>query len=176
FHGRTLGALSVTGQSKYRDGFGPLVGPVKFLPYGDIAAARAAISTSTCAVILEPIQAEGGILLPPPGYLQDLRRHCSDTGTVLIFDEVQTGSGRTGTFYAFENEGVVPDVVTLAKGLAGGVPIGAMLAVEEVAGGFEPGSHASTFGGNPFATAAALYVQRAIDELGLLDHCREMGA
>jgi len=127
-------------------------------------------------VIVEPIQAEGGINLPPAGYLQELRRACTDAGAVLIFDEIQTGTGRTGTFYAFEGEGVVPDVVTLAKGMAGGVPIGAMLANEEVARGFEPGTHASTFGGNPFATAAALYVQQAIDELGLLEHCREMGA
>jgi predicted acetylornithine/succinylornithine family transaminase len=176
FHGRTMGALSVTGQAKYRSGFGPLVEPVRFLPFGDIAAARAAITDKTCAVIVEPIQAEGGILLPPPGYLQELRRHCTETGTVLIFDEVQTGSGRTGTFYAFENEGVVPDVVTLAKGLAGGVPIGAMLANEEVARGFEPGTHASTFGGNPLATAAALYVQRAIDAEGLLERCRDVGS
>jgi predicted acetylornithine/succinylornithine family transaminase len=176
FHGRTMGALSVTGQSKYRDGFGPLVTPVKFLPYGDLAAARAAITSSTCAVILEPIQAEGGILLPPPGYLQDLRRLCTETGTVLIFDEVQTGSGRTGTFYAFEKEGVTPDVVTLAKGLAGGVPIGAMLANEDVARGFEPGSHAATFGGNPLATAGALYIQQAIDQQNLLERCRDVGA
>ncbi len=176
FHGRTMGALSVTGQPKYRTGFGPLVEPVRFLPFGDIAAARAAITDKTCAVILEPIQAEGGILLPPPGYLQDLRRLCTDTGTVLIFDEVQTGSGRTGTFYAFENEGVVPDVVTLAKGLAGGVPIGAMLANEEVGRGFEPGTHASTFGGNPLATAGALYVQRAIDAENLLERCRDVGS
>lgn len=176
FHGRTFGALSVTGQAKYREGFGPLVGPVRFLPFGDLAAARAAIGPQTCAVIVEPIQAEGGINLPPPGYLQGLRRLCTDSGTVLIFDEIQTGSGRTGTFYAFEGEGVVPDVLTLAKGLAGGIPIGAMLANEEVARGFEPGTHASTFGGNPFATAAALYVQRAIDELGLLEHCREVGS
>jgi predicted acetylornithine/succinylornithine family transaminase len=176
FHGRTFGSLSVTGQPKYRDGFGPLVGPVRFLPFGDIAAARAAITNQTCAVIIEPIQAEGGINLPPPGFLQELRRLTSDTGTVLIFDEIQTGTGRTGTFYAFEGEGVVPDVVTLAKGLAGGVPIGAMLASEEVAAGFEPGTHASTFGGNPFATAAALYVQQAIDENGLLQHCRDVGA
>jgi predicted acetylornithine/succinylornithine family transaminase len=176
FHGRTFGSLSVTGQPKYRDGFGPLVGPVRFLPFGDLAAVRAAITDKTCAVIVEPIQAEGGINLPPPGFLQELRRLTSDTGTVLIFDEIQTGTGRTGTFYAFEGEGVVPDVVTLAKGLAGGVPIGAMLANEEVAAGFEPGTHASTFGGNPFATAAALYVQQAIDELGLLEHCRDVGA
>jgi predicted acetylornithine/succinylornithine family transaminase len=175
FHGRTLGALSVTGQPKYREGFGPLVTPVRFLPFGDVAAARAAITERTAAVIVEPIQAEGGINLPPAGYLQELRRACTDAGAVLIFDEIQTGMGRTGTFYAFEGERVVPDVVTLAKGLAGGVPIGAMLANEEVARGFEPGTHASTFGGNPFATAAALFVQNAIDQLGLLENCREMG-
>jgi predicted acetylornithine/succinylornithine family transaminase len=176
FHGRTFGALSVTGQAKYRDGFGPLVGPVRFIPFGDIAAARAAVSDATCAIIVEPVQAEGGINLPPPGFLQELRKLATETGTVLIFDEIQTGSGRTGTFYAFEGEGVVPDVITLAKGLAGGVPIGAMLANEDVARGFEPGTHASTFGGNPFATAAALYVQQAIDEQGLLAHCKEVGA
>jgi acetylornithine/N-succinyldiaminopimelate aminotransferase len=176
FHGRTMGALSVTGQAKYRAGFGPLVEPVRFLPFGDAGAARAAITTETCAVIIEPIQAEGGILLPPPGYLQELRRLCTDTGTVLIFDEVQTGVGRTGTFYGFEGEGVVPDIVTLAKGLAGGVPIGAMLANEEVARGFEPGTHASTFGGNALATAAALYVQRAIDGERLLERARDVGA
>jgi len=176
FHGRTMGALAVTGQAKYRNGFGPLVGPVRFLPFGDASVLRAAITDKTCAVIVEPIQAEGGIILPPPGYLQELRRVCSETGTVLIFDEVQTGVGRTGTFYAFENEGVVPDVVTLAKGLGGGVPIGAMLANEEVGRGFEPGSHASTFGGNPLATAAALYVQQTLDGKNLLEQCREVGA
>jgi predicted acetylornithine/succinylornithine family transaminase len=176
FHGRTMGALSVTGQAKYRTGFGPLVEPVRFLPFGDASVLRGAITENTCAVIVEPIQAEGGIVLPPPGYLQELRRLCTETGTVLIFDEVQTGVGRTGTFYAFENEGVVPDVVTLAKGLGGGVPIGAMLANEEVARGFEPGSHASTFGGNPLATAAALYVQQSLDANGLLERCRDVGA
>ncbi len=176
FHGRTIGALSVTGQSKYRDGFGPLFGPVKFLPFGDVEAVRTQITDRTCAVIIEPIQAEGGIHLPPPGYLQELRRRCTETGTVLIFDEVQTGVGRTGTFYGFEKEGVLPDVITLAKGLGGGVPIGAMLANEEVGRAFEPGTHASTFGGNPFATAAALYVQDTIDRLGLLERCREAGA
>ena len=175
FHGRTMGALSVTGQPKYRDGFGPLVTPVRFVPFGDPAAMRAAITERTAAVIVEPIQGEGGVNLAPAGYLQEVRRACTDAGAVLIFDEIQTGAGRTGTFYAYEGERVVPDIVTLAKGLAGGVPIGAMLANEEVARGFEPGTHASTFGGNPFATAAALYVQRAIDELGLLERCREMG-
>jgi acetylornithine/N-succinyldiaminopimelate aminotransferase len=176
FHGRTIGALSVTGQAKYREGFGPLFGPVKFLPFGDLEAMRAAVTSQTCAVIAEPVQAEGGIHLPPPGFLQELRRRCTETGTVLIFDEVQTGVGRTGTFYGFEKERVVPDVISLAKGLGAGVPIGAMLASEEVARGFEPGTHASTFGGNPFATAAALYVQEAIDRMGLLERCREAGA
>ena len=176
FHGRTMGALSVTGQPKYRDGFGPLITPVRFIPFGDAAAARAAITERTAAFIVEPVQGEGGVNLPPAGYLQEVRRVCSEVGAVLIFDEIQTGSGRTGTFFAFEGEGVVPDVVTLAKGMAGGVPIGAMLANEEVARGFEPSTHASTFGGNPFATAAALYIQQAIDELGLLEHCRDMGA
>jgi acetylornithine aminotransferase/acetylornithine/N-succinyldiaminopimelate aminotransferase len=176
FHGRTMGALSVTGQAKYRAGFGPLVEPVRFLPFGDGSALAGAVTEKTCAVIVEPVQAEGGIVLPPPGWLQELRRLCTDTGTVLIFDEVQTGVGRTGTFYAFEKEGVVPDVVTLAKGLGGGVPIGAMLANEEVARGFEPGTHASTFGGNPLATAAALHVQQAIDSLDLLERCRDVGA
>ncbi|MES1157733.1 MAG: aspartate aminotransferase family protein [Haliangium ochraceum] len=176
FHGRTVGALSVTGQAKYREGFGSLFGPVKFLPFGDLEAMRTQITDRTCAVIIEPIQAEGGIHLPPAGFLQELRRRCTDTGTVLIFDEVQTGVGRTGTFYGFEKEGVVPDVISLAKGLGGGVPIGAMLANEEVSRGFEPGTHASTFGGNPLAAAAALYVQDAIDRLGLLERCREAGS
>jgi acetylornithine aminotransferase/acetylornithine/N-succinyldiaminopimelate aminotransferase len=176
FHGRTMGALSVTGQEKYRAGFGPMVGPVRFLPFGDAAALRGALTDQTCAVIVEPIQAEGGILVPPVGYLQELRRLCTETGTVLIFDEVQTGVGRTGTFYNFENEGVVPDVITLAKGLAAGVPIGAMLANDDVSRGFEPGTHASTFGGNPLATAAALYVQHAIDAHGLLERARDVGA
>ena len=176
FHGRTIGSLSVTGQAKYREGFGPLFGPVKFLPFGDLEAMRSGVTTETCAVIIEPVQAEGGIHLPPPGFLQELRRRCTETGTVLIFDEVQTGVGRTGSFYAFEKERVVPDIISLAKGLGGGVPIGAILANEEVSRGFEPGTHASTFGGNPFAAAAALYVQDAIDRLGLLERCREAGA
>jgi len=176
FHGRTMGALSVTGQPKYRAGFGPMVEAVRFVPFGDAAAVREAVTDKTCAVIVEPIQAEGGIILPPPGFLQELRRVCTETGTVLIFDEVQTGVGRTGTFYAFENEGVVPDVVTLAKGLGGGVPIGAMLANEEIGRGFSPGSHASTFGGNPLATSAALYIQQAIDVNGLLERCRDVGS
>jgi acetylornithine/succinyldiaminopimelate/putrescine aminotransferase len=127
-------------------------------------------------MIIEPIQAEGGINLPPPGYLQELRRLCAERGALLILDEVQTGVGRTGTFYAFEREAMVPDVVTLAKGLAGGIPMAAMLASEEVSRAFEPGTHAATFGGNPLACAAALYLQQQIDERGLLARCQEMGA
>ena len=176
FHGRTMGALSVTGQAKYRQGFGPMVGDVRFIPFGSAEAARIAISERTCAVIAEPIQAEGGINLPPPGYLQELRHLCTERGALLIFDEIQTGVGRTGTFYAFEREAMVPDIVTLAKGLAGGVPMGAMLASEEVERAFEPGTHASTFGGNPLASAAALYIQQAIDEQNLLALCQETGA
>ena len=176
FHGRTMGALSVTGQAKYRQGFGPMVGDVRFIPFGSAEAARIAISERTCAVIAEPIQAEGGINLPPPGYLQELRHLCTERGALLIFDEIQTGVGRTGTFYAFEREAMVPDIVTLAKGLAGGVPMGAMLASEEVERAFEPGTHASTFGGNPLASAAALYIQQAIDDQNLLALCQETGA
>ena len=176
FHGRTMGALSVTGQPKYRQGFGPLLADVRFIPFGDAEAARKAITEKTCAVIAEPIQGEGGINLPPPGYLQELRRLCTERGALLIFDEVQTGVGRTGTFYAFEREAMVPDIITLSKGLAGGVPMGAMIANLEVERAFEPGTHASTFGGNPLASAAALYIQQAMDEMNLLAHCQEVGA
>jgi predicted acetylornithine/succinylornithine family transaminase len=176
FHGRTMGALSVTGQPKYRQNFGPLVPGARFMPFGDLEAARAAIDDKTAAVIIEPIQAEGGINLPPPGYLQELKRICVDRGALLILDEVQTGVGRCGTFYAYEREAMVPDVITLAKGLAGGIPMGAMLASEEVSRAFEPGTHASTFGGNPMACAAALYLQKAIDDQGLLKRCQETGA
>jgi acetylornithine/N-succinyldiaminopimelate aminotransferase len=176
FHGRTMGALAVTGQAKYRQGFGPLVPGARFMPFGDLEAARAAVTDKTCAVIIEPIQAEGGINLPPPGYLQELKRLCADRGVLLILDEVQTGVGRCGTFYAYEREAMVPDVITLAKGLAGGIPMGAMLANEEVARAFEPGSHASTFGGNPLACAAALYLQKAIDDRKLLAQCQQTGA
>jgi acetylornithine/N-succinyldiaminopimelate aminotransferase len=176
FHGRTMGALSVTGQPKYRAGFGPLIPGVRFMPFGDLEAARASVNDKTAAVILEVIQAEGGINLPPPGYLQELRKLCTERGALLILDEVQTGVGRTGTFYAFEREAMVPDVVTLAKGLAGGVPIGAMLASEEVGKGFEPGSHAATFGGNPLACAGALYLQQTIDDQNLLARCQDSGA
>jgi len=181
FHGRTIATVSITGQEKYRKNFGPMFGPTKFVPFGDVEAMRAALADGTaCAVILEPIQAEGGIIVPPPGYLQAVKEACVATGTMLIFDEVQTGVGRTGTLWGHEQEGVTPDLMTLAKGLAGGVPIGALLATDEAAEGFVPGAgeavtHASTFGGNALACAAALTVLDVIEEESLLANCREAG-
>jgi predicted acetylornithine/succinylornithine family transaminase len=181
FHGRTIATVSITGQEKYRKGFGPLFGPVKYVPYGDLPAMKGALADGTaCAVIVEPIQAEGGIIVPPRGYLSGLKQACVDTGTILIFDEVQTGVGRTGTLFGYEQEDVTPDVMTLAKGLAGGVPIGAMLCTEEVGKGFVPHAgeavtHASTFGGNALACAAALCVLEVIETDGILESCRQAG-
>jgi predicted acetylornithine/succinylornithine family transaminase len=179
FHGRTVATVALTGQEKYRAGFGPLVEWARQVPFPvDEKDTRAldAITARTCAVIIEPVQAEGGIRLPPPGFLAALRKKCSDTSTVLIFDEVQTGVGRTGTFFSYEQEGVTPDVMSLAKGLAGGVPIGCMVATNELANGFAPGTHASTFGGNPLACAAALTVMETIDSDKLLARVVEAGA
>ena len=181
FHGRTIATVSITGQEKYRKNFGPLFEPVRFLPFGDLEAARTLLETNTiCALITEPIQAEGGIVVPPPGYLKALRDLCSKTGTLLIFDEVQTGIGRTGTWFGYQHEGVTPDIMTLAKGLAGGVPIGAMLATDEAAKGLlplagEPVTHASTFGGNALACAASLAVIEAIDKEGVLANVVAVG-
>jgi predicted acetylornithine/succinylornithine family transaminase len=169
FHGRSIATVALTGQEKYRAGFGPLVEWARFVPFPDGSNdPLGAITDQTCAVIIEPIQAEGGIRVPPSGFLRALREKCTATGTVLIFDEVQTGVGRTGSFFGYEQEGMAPDIVSLAKGLGGGVPIGCMLAADELARGFVPGAHASTFGGNPFACAAALEVLRVIDDERLL--------
>jgi acetylornithine/N-succinyldiaminopimelate aminotransferase len=181
FHGRTIATVSITGQEKYRKNFGPLFDPVRFLPFGDLDAARALLETNTiCALITEPVQAEGGIITPPPGYLAGLRDLCSKTGTLLIFDEVQTGVGRTGRWFGYEHEGVTPDIMTLAKGLAGGVPIGAMLATDEAAKGLlplagEPVTHASTFGGNALAAGAALAVLDIIEKEGVLANVVAVG-
>ncbi len=179
FHGRSIATVALTGQEKYRAGFGPLVEWARIVPWPESASderALDAITGATCAVILEPIQAEGGIRVPPAGFLENLRARCDATGTVLIFDEVQTGVGRTGTFFGWQQSGVRPDVISLAKGLGGGVPIGAMLASGEVARGFAPGTHASTFGGNPLACAAGLAVLGAIEDDKLLAHVAAMGA
>ena len=181
FHGRTFATVAITGQPKYREHFGPLVGPVEFVPYGDLAAATALLEKRTaCCIILEPIQAEGGIIVAPPGYLKGMRELCDATGTLLIFDEVQTGMGRTGRWFGYEHDNVTPDVMTLAKGLGGGVPIGAVAASEKAAAGLgavAPAAvpHASTFGGNPLATAAANAVFEIIEKENLLANVVAMG-
>ena len=175
FHGRTMGALTLTGQAKYHEGMGPLIGGVTHVPYGDLEAMRAAIGPTTAAVIVEPIQAEGGIHVPPPGYLAGLRALCDERGALLLFDEVQTGCGRTGTFLAAERAGVEADACSLAKGIAGGFPLGAMLVRERFADALPPGTHASTFGGNPLACAAGLAVLEIFDEEQVLANVEARG-
>ncbi len=181
FHGRTFATMSITGQEKYRANFGPLLEPVSLIPFGDLAAADKALGAkSACAIVVEPIQAEGGIIVPPDGYLAGLREICDRTGTLLIFDEVQTGIGRTGRWFGHEWEGVTPDVMTLAKALGGGVPIGALACTESAARGLtyvegDAVPHASTFGGNPLACAAARCVLETIEAEGLLENCIKAG-
>jgi acetylornithine/N-succinyldiaminopimelate aminotransferase len=176
FHGRTMGALALTGQAKYQQGFGPGVGGVTHVPYGDLAAVEAAMGPDVAGVLVEPIQGEGGVLPAPEGFLAGLRRICDAAGALLLVDEIQTGVGRTGTFLAIEQVGVRADAVSLAKGLGGGFPIGALLVGEHLAGALPPGTHGSTFGGNPLASAAALAVLQVIDEEHLLDAVRARGA
>jgi acetylornithine/N-succinyldiaminopimelate aminotransferase len=175
FHGRTLATLSATGQDKVKTGFSPLLEGFKFVSFNDLPGLEAAIDDSVCAVMLEPIQCEGGVICPDEGYLKGVRELCNNKGLVLIFDEVQTGMGRTGRLFAHENFDVKPDVMTLAKALGNGFPIGAMLAVEELSNAFSKGSHATTFGGTPLATAVAKAVTDSIIKDGLLDNCRKMG-
>jgi acetylornithine/N-succinyldiaminopimelate aminotransferase len=181
FHGRSMATLAITGQPKYREGFGPLVEPVVHIPFADLDAAAAALEgRAACCLIVEPIQAEGGIVVPPAGYLAGLRQLCDATDTLLVFDEVQTGIGRTGRWFGYQHDDVIPDVMTLAKGLGGGVPIGAMLASERAAEGLavRPGGavpHASTFGGNPLACAAASAVFEILDAERLLENVRAVG-
>ncbi|MGQ0809605.1 MAG: acetylornithine transaminase [Nitrospiraceae bacterium] len=175
FHGRTLATLTATGQEKVQKGFDPLVPGFTHVPFNDLAAIEQGLTDKTAAVMLEPIQAEGGVYVADRTYLQTLRELCRDRDVLLIFDEVQTGMGRTGTLFAYEQLGIRPDIMTLAKGLGGGVPIGACLATDPVAQAFTPGSHASTFGGNPLACAAGLTVMRVLLEDGVLDHGRLMG-
>lgn len=175
FHGRTMATLSATGQDKIKQGFEPVLEGFDYVPFSDISALRGAIGPSTCAVLIEPVQGEGGVRCPDPDYLKAVRQVCDDTGILLIFDEIQTGMGRTGRLFAYEHFGITPDIMTLAKALANGLPIGAMLAREEVADAFGPGSHASTFGGTPVVTAASLEVVRVLSEENIIDHCRTIG-
>ena len=175
FHGRTFGALSVTGSPAKQAPFVPLIEPVTFVEFGDIDAMRTAVSETTAAVIIEPIQGEGGVIMPPPSYLAEVREICSQAGALLIVDEVQSGIGRTGAWLASVAAGVVPDVITLAKGLGGGLPIGAVIATGLAADAFEPGDHGSTFGGNPVSCAAALAVLDTIENDGLLMHVDLVG-
>ena len=175
FHGRTMGALSLTGQPAKADPFRPLPGDVIHIEYGDTEALRLAVTGQTAMVILEPIQGENGVVVPPPGYLAAAREICTAQGALLVLDEVQTGIGRTGHWFAHQADGVEPDVITLAKGLGGGLPIGACVAFGAAAGLFGPGSHGTTFGGNPVSCAAALAVIRTIAGEGLLDNVKRVG-
>lgn len=176
FHGRTIATLTATGQDHYHHGFGPLPEGFDYVPFNDIEALEAKMSDKTCAVMLEAIQGEGGVHVPDEDYLPKVRALCDKYNAVLIFDEVQCGMGRTGTFFGCQQFGVKPDIVTLAKGLAGGVPIGAFLATDKVASAFHPGDHGSTFGGNPLACAAACVVLDALTKDNLMKNAVEVGA
>lgn len=175
FHGRTMGAITATGQSKYQKWFTPLVPGFKYVPYNDVEALEEAVNEATCAVILEPVQGESGVHPAAQEYLQFARTACDSDGALLIFDEVQTGLGRTGKLFAYEHYGVIPDVMTLAKTLGAGFPIGACLAKDEAANVLHPGDHACTFGGNPLACAAAIATLSVIHEEGLVDNARDVG-
>ncbi len=176
FHGRTLATLTATGQPHYQEGCGPLPAGFDYVHYNDIKELESKMSGKTCAVMLETIQGEGGVYPPKGDYLKQVRALCDKYGALLIFDEVQAGMGRSGTFFAYETYGVVPDIVTLAKGLAGGVPIGAFLCTDEVAKAFKPGDHGTTFGGNPLACAAANVVIDTISQPAFLAHVKEISA
>ena len=175
FHGRTMGSLALTGQPSKQAPFAPLPGDVTFVPYGDVDALRSAVDSTTAAVFLEPIMGEGGVVVPPAGYLAAARDITAEHGALLVLDEVQTGVGRTGAFFAHQHDGVTPDVVTLAKGLGGGLPIGACLAIGATAELLTPGLHGSTFGGNPVCTAAALAVLRVLADERLIERADVLG-
>ena len=175
FHGRTMGALSLTGQPSKRNAFKPLLKGIKHVPFGDSSAMKRAISKKTAMVIVEPIMGEAGVIVPPSDYLKNLRKYCDDNGTLLVFDCVQTGMGRTGDWFGYEYSGIKPDVITLAKGLGGGLPLGAMIALGSASTLFSAGDHGSTFGGNPVATAAGLAVIASIEKEKVLKHVDEVG-
>lgn len=175
FHGRTMASLTATGQPKYHKGFEPLVPHHIYADFNDLEAVTEAVDDETAAIIMEPVQGEGGIRPATPEFIEGVRELCDREGILLIFDEVQAGVGRTGTLFAYEGYGVAPDIICLAKGLGGGVPVGAMMATERVYAGFERGSHASTFGGNPLASTAALTVLEVIEDEGLLENVAARG-
>jgi acetylornithine/N-succinyldiaminopimelate aminotransferase len=174
FHGRTMGALSLTGQPSKRNPFKPLIKGIKHVPFGDSAAMKRAINKKTAMVIVEPIMGEAGVIVPPADYLRNLRQYCDENGALLVFDCVQTGMGRTGDWFGYEYSGIKPDVITLAKGLGGGLPLGAMIALGGASKLFVAGDHGSTFGGNPVATAAALAVISSIEKEKTLSHVDEV--
>lgn len=175
FHGRTFGAITATGQTKYQQNLNPLLPDILHVPFNDIGALRNAVTDKTCGILMEPIQGEGGIHPADPDYLKAVREICDDENIVLIFDEVQSGIGRTGEFFAYQNYGVIPDVVCMAKGLGGGLPIGGIIARDVVAKAFTPGTHASTFGGNPLVCAAANYVVETVSNPNFLDKVTKHG-
>jgi len=176
FHGRTMGALSLTGQPSKREPFLPLIKGVMHVPYGDINAMRKAVSKKTAMVIIEPIMGEAGVIVPPADYLQQLRELCDKNGSLLVIDAVQTGMGRTGDWFGYEYSGITPDVITLAKGLGGGLPLGAMIALGKAADLFQPGDHGSTFGGNPVTTAAGLAAIKYLEAQEILSKVEKQGA
>ena len=176
FHGRTMGALSLTGQPSKREPFLPLIKGVKHVPYGNIEAMRKAVSKKTAMVIIEPIMGEAGVIVPPADYLQEVRALCDAKGALLVIDAVQTGMGRTGDWFGYEYSGITPDVITLAKGLGGGLPLGAMIALGKAADLFQPGDHGSTFGGNPVTTSAGLAAIKFIESQKLLKKVEKQGA
>ena len=176
FHGRTMATITATGQEKFQFGFTPLLDGFRYVPFNDLQALEAAITPRTCGIMLEPVQGEGGVIIPDEGYLGHVREICDRHRLLMIVDEVQTGIGRTGKLFAYEYSGVKPDIMTLAKALGNGFPVGAMLATDEVARAFSPGNHASTFGGNPLAMAAVRATLKTILEDDILENCLETGA
>ena len=176
FHGRTMATLSATGQAKVQSGYDPLLEGFRFVPFNDLDALNRALDEAVCAVLLEPIQGEGGVVCPDPDYLKGVRSLCNERDAILIFDEVQVGMGRTGKLFAHEHYGVTPDIMTLAKALGNGLPVGAMLSTEALSRAFGPGSHATTFGGTPLVTAVAKAVVKSLLEEGWIDHCKAVGA
>jgi acetylornithine/N-succinyldiaminopimelate aminotransferase len=176
FHGRTMATVTATGQTKFQVGFAPLLEGFNYVPFDDISALSDAITDKTCGVMLEPIQGEGGVRIPDDKYLSGVRKICDEKGMLMILDEIQVGMGRTGTLFAYEHYNVEPDIVTLAKAVGNGFPIGVMMATDRVASAFQPGNHASTFGGNPLAMAAALATMETILKDGILENVRKIGA